>query len=39
MHGDAVVDTRNLLEPMVILDAGLSWLGLGRPRRRARATA
>jgi UDPglucose 6-dehydrogenase len=39
MHGDAVVDTRNLLDPDVILGAGLSWLGLGRPRQRARATA
>ncbi|WP_084628386.1 UDP-glucose dehydrogenase family protein [Amycolatopsis nigrescens] len=36
MHGDAVVDTRNLLEPGVILDAGLSWLGIGRPRARER---
>ncbi|HVV13484.1 UDP-glucose/GDP-mannose dehydrogenase family protein [Amycolatopsis sp.] len=39
MHGDAVVDTRNLLDPQAILNAGLCWLGLGRPRRHARATA
>ncbi|WAL65520.1 UDP-glucose/GDP-mannose dehydrogenase family protein [Amycolatopsis cynarae] len=39
MHGDAVVDTRNLLDPPAILAAGLCWLGLGRPRVRARATA
>ncbi|HVW41595.1 MAG TPA: UDP-glucose/GDP-mannose dehydrogenase family protein [Amycolatopsis sp.] len=32
MHGDSVVDTRNLLDPHVILGCGLSWLGLGRPR-------
>jgi UDPglucose 6-dehydrogenase len=32
MTGDAVVDTRNLLDPQVILDAGLSWQGIGRPR-------
>jgi len=30
MHGDAVIDTRNLLSPQLILDAGLSYLGLGR---------
>ncbi|TVT50627.1 UDP-glucose/GDP-mannose dehydrogenase family protein [Amycolatopsis rhizosphaerae] len=39
MHGDAVVDTRNLLDPPAILAVGLCWLGLGRPRVRARATA
>ena len=32
MHGDSVVDTRNLLDPAVVLGVGLSWLGLGRPR-------
>lgn len=35
MHGDAVVDTRNLLDPQRVLTAGLSWIGLGRPRARA----
>lgn len=39
MHGDAVVDTRNLLEPRVVLDAGLSWQGVGRPRARERVSA
>lgn len=39
MQGDAVVDTRNLLDPAVVLAVGLCWLGLGRPRLRARATA
>lgn len=39
MHGDSVVDTRNLLDPRVILDVGLSWLGLGRPRQRLRTPA
>lgn len=39
MRGDAVVDTRNLLDPQAILDAGLCWIGLGRPRRRLRAPA
>ncbi|PXY37529.1 UDP-glucose dehydrogenase family protein [Prauserella flavalba] len=39
MHGDAVVDTRNLLEPRVVLDAGLSWQGIGRPRAGARVTS
>jgi UDPglucose 6-dehydrogenase len=34
MHGDAVVDTRNLLDPQAVLAAGLTWLGLGRPRAR-----
>ncbi|GAA5158322.1 UDP-glucose/GDP-mannose dehydrogenase family protein [Amycolatopsis dongchuanensis] len=37
MHGDSVVDTRNLLDPRSVLAAGLSWLGLGRPRARALA--
>ncbi len=32
MRGDAVIDTRNLLEPRVVLDAGLSWQGIGRTR-------
>ncbi|MCF6428415.1 UDP-glucose dehydrogenase family protein [Amycolatopsis tucumanensis] len=32
MQGDGVVDTRNLLEPRTITDAGLSYVGLGRPR-------
>ncbi|NIH86185.1 UDP-glucose dehydrogenase family protein [Amycolatopsis granulosa] len=32
MQGDGVVDTRNLLDPRVITDAGLSYVGLGRPR-------
>ncbi|TWE13836.1 UDPglucose 6-dehydrogenase [Prauserella muralis] len=39
MRGDAVVDTRNLLEPGVVLDAGLSWQGIGRPRRAVSATS
>ncbi|MCP2254339.1 UDPglucose 6-dehydrogenase [Prauserella aidingensis] len=32
MHGDTVLDTRNLLDPTTVLDAGLSWQGIGRPR-------
>jgi UDPglucose 6-dehydrogenase len=32
MQGDGVVDTRNLLEPRTITEAGLSYVGLGRPR-------
>ncbi|HWD05067.1 MAG TPA: UDP-glucose/GDP-mannose dehydrogenase family protein [Amycolatopsis sp.] len=36
MEGDDVVDTRNLLDPHVILDAGLSWQGVGRPRAAVR---
>lgn len=32
MHGDTVVDTRNLLDPRTVLDAGLCWQGIGRPR-------
>ncbi|MBB3662621.1 UDPglucose 6-dehydrogenase [Prauserella sediminis] len=32
MHGDTVLDTRNLLDPGTVLDAGLSWQGIGRPR-------
>jgi UDPglucose 6-dehydrogenase len=39
MAGDAVVDTRNLLDPKAILDVGLSWQGIGRPRQRRLATA
>jgi UDPglucose 6-dehydrogenase len=39
MHGDSIVDTRNLLDPRAILDVGLSWLGLGRPRPRLRTPA
>ena len=38
MAGDAVVDTRNLLDPAAILDAGLSWQGIGRPRHQRRLT-
>ncbi|GAB3490907.1 UDPglucose 6-dehydrogenase [Amycolatopsis cihanbeyliensis] len=38
MVGDAVVDTRNLLDPRQILGAGLSWQGIGRPRRERRLT-
>lgn len=34
MHGESVVDTRNLLDPRTIRNAGLSWIGLGRPRQR-----
>lgn len=37
MHGDVVVDTRNLLDPPVLLAVGLTWLGLGRPRARVLA--
>ena len=36
MEGIDVVDTRNLLDPRVIVDAGLSWQGVGRPRAAAR---
>lgn len=36
MEGDDVVDTRNLLDPGMILDAGLSWQGVGRPRAARR---
>ncbi|MFD6071321.1 MULTISPECIES: UDP-glucose dehydrogenase family protein [Amycolatopsis] len=36
MDGDSVVDTRNLLDPQRILDAGLSWQGVGRPRAALR---
>ncbi len=39
MVGDAVVDTRNLLDPQQILGAGLSWQGIGRPRQRRLTTA
>ncbi|MBK1784472.1 UDP-glucose dehydrogenase family protein [Prauserella cavernicola] len=39
MHGDAVVDSRNLLEPRTVLNAGLSWQGIGRPRATVRATS
>jgi UDPglucose 6-dehydrogenase len=38
MAGDAVVDTRNLLDPAAILDAGLSWQGIGRPKHQPRLT-
>jgi UDPglucose 6-dehydrogenase len=34
MVGDAVVDTRNLLDPQLILDVGLSWQGIGRTLRK-----
>ncbi|QRP45938.1 UDP-glucose/GDP-mannose dehydrogenase family protein [Amycolatopsis sp. FDAARGOS 1241] len=36
MEGDDVVDTRNLLDPTTIIDAGLSWQGVGRPRAAGR---
>ncbi|WP_084145221.1 UDP-glucose dehydrogenase family protein [Amycolatopsis jejuensis] len=39
MEGDDVVDTRNLLDPRMILDAGLSWQGIGRPRAARRQVA
>ncbi|MGC7093130.1 UDP-glucose dehydrogenase family protein [Amycolatopsis lurida] len=39
MDGDAVVDTRNLLEPRRVLDAGLSWQGIGRAREALFRTA
>jgi UDPglucose 6-dehydrogenase len=39
MQGDVVVDTRNLLDPQTIIEVGLSWLGLGRPRRLLRTPA
>lgn len=39
MHGDAIIDTRNLLDPRAILDVGLCWLGLGRPRQRVHTPA
>lgn len=32
MRGDTVLDTRNLLDPGIVLEAGLSWQGIGRPR-------
>lgn len=38
MHGDTVLDTRNLLDPDTVLDAGLSWQGIGRPRAVERVT-
>jgi UDPglucose 6-dehydrogenase len=38
MVGDDVVDTRNLLEPQAILDVGLSWQGIGRPKAALAAT-
>ncbi|RZQ62155.1 UDP-glucose dehydrogenase family protein [Amycolatopsis suaedae] len=34
MVGDTVVDTRNLLDPHTVLDAGLIWQGIGRPHAR-----
>ncbi|MET7990647.1 UDP-glucose/GDP-mannose dehydrogenase family protein [Amycolatopsis sp. NPDC005232] len=36
MEGDDVVDTRNLLDPRTVIDAGLSWQGVGRPRAAGR---
>ncbi|MET8848365.1 UDP-glucose/GDP-mannose dehydrogenase family protein [Amycolatopsis sp. NPDC004625] len=36
MDGIDVVDTRNLLDPRVIVAAGLSWQGVGRPRAAAK---
>ena len=39
MHGDTVLDTRNLLDPDTVLDAGLSWQGIGRPRAVDRITS
>jgi len=39
MEGDDVVDTRNLLDPRIILDAGLAWQGIGRPRAARRKVA
>ncbi|PRX47832.1 UDPglucose 6-dehydrogenase [Prauserella shujinwangii] len=39
MRGDSVVDTRNLLEPRVVLDAGLSWQGIGRSSAGVLATS
>jgi UDPglucose 6-dehydrogenase len=38
MTGDAVVDTRNLLDRQMILDVGLSWQGIGRPVQRAHSS-
>jgi UDPglucose 6-dehydrogenase len=39
MHGDTVVDARNLLEPEVVLATGLSWQGIGRPRAKVVSNA
>ncbi|WP_370945941.1 UDP-glucose/GDP-mannose dehydrogenase family protein [Amycolatopsis sp. cg5] len=39
MDGDTVVDTRNLLDPQAILDVGLCWQGIGRPRVRREVNA
>lgn len=39
MAGDGVVDTRSVLEPGPVRDAGLCWQGIGRPRDRMRAAA
>ncbi|WP_084470221.1 UDP-glucose dehydrogenase family protein [Amycolatopsis benzoatilytica] len=39
MEGHDVVDTRNLLDPRMILDAGLTWQGIGRPRAARRKVA
>ncbi|OZM72536.1 UDP-glucose 6-dehydrogenase [Amycolatopsis antarctica] len=39
MAGESVVDARNLLDPAAVLDAGLCWQGLGRPRPRVHAPA
>lgn len=39
MAGDGVVDTRGVLDPAPVLDAGLCWQGIGRPRARDRVGA
>lgn len=39
MVGDAVVDTRNLLDPQLILGVGLSWQGIGRPKAYAKVVS
>ncbi|MCP2237585.1 UDPglucose 6-dehydrogenase [Prauserella halophila] len=39
MHGDTVLDTRNLLDPTTVLSTGLSWQGIGRPRIVEHATS
>jgi UDPglucose 6-dehydrogenase len=39
MAGDAVVDTRNLLDPQLILGVGLSWQGIGRPKAYAKVVS
>ncbi|NIJ14486.1 UDPglucose 6-dehydrogenase [Saccharomonospora amisosensis] len=39
MRGAAVVDTRNLLSPVSLRDAGLRWTGLGRSTKRIDASS